>query len=88
MQAAVGEQITRVLDALQASKAYENTIVIFSSDHGDLQGSHGGMHEKWHVAYDEALRVPFIISSPLLPTAPASWRSRPTTVDLIPSCSD
>ena len=38
MQAAVGEQITRVLDALQASEAYENTIVVFSSDHGDMQG--------------------------------------------------
>src|SRR5438093_205228 len=43
MQAAVGEQITRVLDALRDSDAYENTIVIFSSDHGDMQGAHGGM---------------------------------------------
>jgi arylsulfatase A-like enzyme len=49
MQAAVGEQVTRVLDALQATSAYHNTIVIFSSDHGDLQGSHGGMHQKWHL---------------------------------------
>jgi arylsulfatase A-like enzyme len=79
MQAAVGEQITRVLDALRASKAYENTIVIFSSDHGDMQGAHGGMHEKWHVAYDEALRVPFVVSSPLLPAARANSTSQPTT---------
>jgi arylsulfatase A-like enzyme len=49
-QATVDEQITRVLDALAASGAYENTIVVFSSDHGDLQGSHNGMHEKWHVS--------------------------------------
>ena len=48
MQAAVGEQITRVLDALRETDAYENTIVIFSSDHGDMQGAHGGFHEKWH----------------------------------------
>src|SRR3954447_7862657 len=67
MQAEVGQQITRVLDALRDTAAYENTIVIFSSDHGDMQGAHGGMHEKWHVAYEEAIHVPFIVSSPLLP---------------------
>ena len=54
MQAEVGRQITRVLDALRETEAYENTIVIFCSDHGDMQGAHGGMHEKWHVAYEEA----------------------------------
>ena len=65
LQATVGEQITRVLDALLLGRAFENTIVVFSSDHGDMQGAHGGMHEKWHVAYEEALHVPFIVSSPL-----------------------
>jgi arylsulfatase A-like enzyme len=85
MQAAVGEQITRVLDALQASKAYENTIVIFSSDHGDLQGSHGGMHEKWHCAYDEALRVPFLVSSPLLPGGERELDIPTNHADLIPT---
>ncbi len=85
MQAAVGEQITRVLDALQASKAYENTIVVFSSDHGDLQGAHGGMHEKWHCAYDEALRVPFVVSSPLLPAGPRELSIPTNHADLIPT---
>jgi arylsulfatase A-like enzyme len=66
LQATVGEQITRVLDALDSSPARERTIVVFSSDHGDLQGSHGGMHEKWHVAYEEALRIPLIVSGPPL----------------------
>jgi len=85
MQAAVGEQITRVLDALAASKAYENTIVIFSSDHGDLQGSHGGMHEKWHCAYDEALRVPFLVCSPLLPGGAREVDVPTNHADLIPT---
>jgi choline-sulfatase len=48
-------QITRVLDAPRKSGAYENTNVVFTSDHGDMQGTHGGMHEKWHTAYEEAL---------------------------------
>src|SRR4051812_42376091 len=66
MQAEVGRQISRVLDALRDTEAHENTIVIFSCDHGDMHGAHGGMHEKWHVAYEEALHLPFIVSSPLL----------------------
>ncbi len=85
MQAAVGEQITRVLDALRERDAYENTIVIFSSDHGDLQGSHGGMHEKWHVAYEEALHVPFIVSSPLLPSGARELDIPTNHADLIPT---
>lgn len=55
-------QIGKVLDALEKSKFYDNTIVLFTSDHGDLLGSHGYSHQKWYNLYDESLRVPFIIS--------------------------
>ena len=85
MQAEVGLQITRVLDALRETEAYENTIVIFSSDHGDMQGAHGGMHEKWHVAYEEALHVPFIVSSPLLPGGARELDIPTNHADLIPT---
>jgi arylsulfatase A-like enzyme len=85
LQATVGEQITRVLDALQASGAYEDTIVVFSSDHGDMQGAHGGMHEKWHNAYEEALNVPFIVSSPLLPGGERELDVPTNHADLIPT---
>ena len=67
LQARIDAQISRVLDALEASGAAENTIVVFSSDHGDMLGAHGGMHQKWHNAYDETTRVPFVVSSPLFP---------------------
>jgi arylsulfatase A-like enzyme len=85
MQAEVGQQITRVLDALRETEAYENTIVIFTSDHGDMQGAHGGMHEKWHVAYEEALHVPFIVSSPLLPDGARELDIPTNHADLIPT---
>ena len=74
-----------MLDALQASGAYEDTIVVFSSDHGDMQGAHGGMHEKWHVAYEEALRVPFLVSSPLLPGGARDLDIPTNHADLIPT---
>jgi arylsulfatase A-like enzyme len=85
LQATVDEQITRVLDALEASGAAENTIVVFSSDHGDMQGAHGGMHEKWHQAYEESLHVPFVISSPLLPGGARQLDIPTAHADLIPT---
>src|SRR3954453_20602727 len=85
MQAEVGQHITRVLDALRDTAAYENTIVIFSSDHGDMQGAHGGMHEKWHSAYEEAIHVPFIVSSPLLPGGARELDIPTNHADLIPT---
>ncbi len=85
LQATVGEQITRVLDALESSGEYEDTIVVFSSDHGDLQGAHGGMHEKWHQAYEEALNVPFLVSSPLLPGGARELDVPTNHADLIPT---
>src|SRR3954463_2701412 len=85
MQAEVGRHITRVLDALRDTGAYENTIVIFSSDHGDMQGAHAGMHEQWHVAYEEALHVPRIGSSRLLPGGPRALAIPPSRSALTPT---
>ena len=85
LQATVDEQITKVLDALESSSAYENTIVVFTSDHGDLQGAHNGMHEKWHVAYEEAIHVPFVVSSPLLPGGARELDVPTSHADLIPT---
>ena len=39
-----------------------NAVVVRTSDHGDLLGSHGGLHQKWFTLYDEATRVPFSIA--------------------------
>jgi arylsulfatase A-like enzyme len=85
LQATVDEQITKVLDALEASGDYENTVVVFCSDHGDLQGAHNGMHEKWHVAYEEAIHVPFVVSSPLLPGGARELDVPTSHADLIPT---
>ena len=85
VQAAVDVQIARVLDALQTSGAHENTIVIFSSDHGDMMGAHGGVHQKWHNAYEESLRIPFVVSSPLLPGGARELGIPTNHADLIPT---
>jgi len=67
LQQNVNQQIQRVLDTLYAHPDMAaNTIVIFTSDHGELLGAHGGMYQKWHQAYEESTHVPFIVHNPVL----------------------
>ena len=40
----------------------DETIVVFTSDHGDLLGVHGGLVQKWCNAFDEATRVPLLMA--------------------------
>lgn len=40
---------------------YSSLFEIFTTDHGDLLGSHGWMHQKWHTAYDEVIHIPLSI---------------------------
>jgi arylsulfatase len=59
----VDRSIDAVLDALVASGQADNTIVIFSADHGDLVASHG-LRQKGNLVYDENFHVPFIVCHP------------------------
>ncbi len=58
----IDTQVGRILDTLQARGNMENTIVIFTSDHGDNLGDHG-LVQKW-APYEEVTRVPLIVSAP------------------------
>lgn len=81
----VDVELGRVYSALKNSRFFQNTIVIFTSDHGDLLGAHGGMHQKWYGAYDEATRIPFVVSGPML-QSPGRTVDIPTShVDVIPT---
>ncbi len=56
----VDAQIGRVLTALKNSGLEENTIVVFTSDHGEMNGAHGLILK--NKMFEEAQRVPFIFS--------------------------
>jgi choline-sulfatase len=60
----VDSLIGRVIAALNQSGLQNNTIVIFTSDHGDNDASHQLEHKT--VFFEESTRVPFIISYPWL----------------------
>lgn len=55
----VDAQIGKVLQALKESGKWDNTIIIFTSDHGDMDASHKMEHKV--VLYEEACHVPLMI---------------------------
>ena len=57
------QQIGQVLDALKASPFADNTVVIYTSDHGENMGEHGLWWK--NCLYDSAARVPLIVSWPV-----------------------
>ena len=63
MVSMIDAEVGRILDALDASGQRENTLVIFTSDHGELLGDHGLML-KGPMLYDALVRVPLIVSWP------------------------
>ncbi len=59
----IDDQFGRLLDFLDENHLRENTIIIFHSDHGEMNGDHG-LHWKGAYFYDEMVRVPLIFSCP------------------------
>ncbi len=57
------EAIGRILDALRETGQMEDTIVAFTSDHGDMCGSHQ-MLDKHYVLYEDTIRVPMMVRVP------------------------
>ncbi|MEH6550563.1 MAG: sulfatase-like hydrolase/transferase [Pseudomonadales bacterium] len=58
-------QIGRILAALEASGKADNTLVIFTSDHGLAVGKHGLMGKQ--NQYDHSVRAPFVVKGPGVP---------------------
>ncbi len=58
----VDREVGRVLGALREAGLDRNTVVLFSSDHGDMDSAHGFEHKS--LPYEESARVPFIVSWP------------------------
>ncbi len=58
----VDENFGRILKALEEAGCTDNTIVVFTADHGEMMGSHGMMYKS--IWYDESFKLPFLIRYP------------------------
>ncbi|MGD9496628.1 MAG: sulfatase-like hydrolase/transferase [Armatimonadota bacterium] len=76
----------RILDALQSAGRAEDTIVVFTSDHGDMMGAHQLVGKT--VMYEEAVRVPLMLRVPWLEQPVGRIRAPVSQVDLVPTLLD
>jgi arylsulfatase A-like enzyme len=83
----VDAEIGRVLNALEESGELDNTVVIFNSDHGEGTAHHRSILKNF--PYDEACRVPFVISYPReLKQGVLDERTLVTGLDVVPTICD
>jgi arylsulfatase A-like enzyme len=61
--ALIDQQVGRILAQLDALGLTDRTLVVYTSDHGDLCGGHG-MIDKHYVMYDDVMRVPLFMRLP------------------------
>ena len=84
----IDSQIGRLYDYLKASGELENTVLIFTADHGETLGSHGGLLDKgWHH-FEETHHVPMIIRLPDGSHAGARVAEFASLVDMYPTILD
>lgn len=76
--AEVVELIQKVLVALHNSIFYEDTIIIYTSDHG-------GLFQKWYQAYEEAIHEPLVVHNPKLIPQSRSIDMLTSHVDILPT---
>ncbi len=85
LHAEVDTPIDRVRRAVTDGGS-DNAVLVRTSDHGDLLGAHGGLHQKWFNLYDEATRVPFVVARTGAGATTARMVTAPTShVDLVPT---
>jgi arylsulfatase A-like enzyme len=81
LQRMADESLGTVLGALEDSGAYDDTIIIFTSDHGDMCGSHG-LRSKGPFVYEEIMHVPCYLRVPGVTHAGSQSDAIATHVDL------
>jgi arylsulfatase A-like enzyme len=62
----------QLLDGLDELNLWDNTVVIFTADHGEMAGDHGGLRGKGPFAYEGNAHVPLIIVHPNYPGGQSS----------------
>src|SRR5574340_1175811 len=79
----VDQAVGRILWALEASGQAENTIVVYTSDHGEMMGAHCLMAKQ--VMYEEAMRVPLLVRAPFRQLKPHHVAHPVSHIDLAPT---
>lgn len=83
----VDDQVGRLLDGLEKTGRAQDTVVVFTTDHGDMAGGHGMFWKGTSAFYDEVVRIPLLISYPKV-VKPRVSNLPVSSVDLMPTLLD
>lgn len=83
---ATDEAIGGLLNRIKELGLWDNSIIVFSADHGEMMGAHGVKPFVKQLAWDESIRVPFLIRYPAIGKNQGVVVNAPlTTPDVLPS---
>ena len=77
----IDDEVGRLVERLKVTGEYENTIILFTSDHGDLMGEYGQFQKA--VFYDITANVPCIMAGPGV--RPGVYENLTECVDIAPT---
>jgi arylsulfatase len=80
----VDRRIQQIVDVLNEMDLWRDTVVIFTADHGEMGGAHGGLKGKGPFSYEENAHVPLIIAHPAA-KAGATCLALTSHLDLLPT---
>ncbi len=83
----VDDSLGRIVATLARKGLLDDTIVVFTSDHGYFYGEHG-LNEERRLAYEETIRIPLIVRYPPLAAAGAVPAQMALSIDLAPTLLD
>lgn len=83
---ATDKAIGEIIDKIKELGIYDNSIIVFTSDHGEMMGAHGFRPFMKHLPYSESANVPFLITYPGMDKNKGKIAEAAiTTPDILPS---
>lgn len=79
----IDDNVGKLIQTLKDEEVLDNTIIVFTSDHGDLCGEHGRLNKG--VPYEGSARIPFVIYYPKMLPKGHLVHEALTTVDFFPT---
>jgi len=83
----IDQQVGRVLAALDDERITDDTIIVYTTDHGDMVAAHGFIF-KLGSGYDELMRVPFIVRYPRAALPGTRCEALVQSIDVLPTLLD
>ncbi len=80
----IGE-LLKVFHQPDGQSLWRNTMIVRTSDHGEMGLTHGGQRQKWFNVYEETIKIPFVWSNPELFPNPVQSDALVSLVDFLPT---